>query len=144
MVSEMHLAKRLAILSLSCMAFGLTGSKPSGADRSLPKVAGETPRNIIFILADDHARLWLDGTLLIDTWDCDAVRHPEMIDRITGWVSFRLGHALFFSVPFFCCILDAFSSTDMKNLIYRCFINRSKEHHDSGINFNHAQKRLVM
>ena len=49
----MHLVKRLAILSVSCMAFGLTG-KPSGADRSLPKVAGETPRNIIFILADDH------------------------------------------------------------------------------------------
>lgn len=54
MVSEMHLAKRLAILSVSCMALGLAGSKPSGADRSLPKVAGETPRNIIFILADDH------------------------------------------------------------------------------------------
>ena len=54
MDSEMHLGKRLAILSVSCMAFGLTGSNPSGADRSLPKVAGETPRNIIFILADDH------------------------------------------------------------------------------------------
>ena len=51
MVSEVQLAKRLAILSVSCMAFGLTGSKPSGADRSLPKVAGETPRNINFTFA---------------------------------------------------------------------------------------------
>ena len=78
MVSEMHLVKRLAILSVSCMAFGLTGSKPSGADRSLPKVAGETPRNIIFILADDHR--------------FDAMgfaRHPFLetpnLDRMAEW-----------------------------------------------------------
>ena len=45
MVSEMHLAKRLAILSVSCMAFGLTGSNPSGADRSLPKVAGDAAQH---------------------------------------------------------------------------------------------------
>ena len=54
MVSEMHLAKRLAILSVSCMALSWIGEKPAAADRSLPKVAGEMPRNIIFILADDH------------------------------------------------------------------------------------------
>ena len=54
MVSEMHSAKRLAILSVSCVALGWIGEKPAAADRSLPKVAGETPRNIIFILADDH------------------------------------------------------------------------------------------
>jgi hypothetical protein len=50
----------------------------------------------LFVLADDHTRLWLDGTLLIDTWDCDAVRHPEMVDRITGWVSCDLIFSAFF------------------------------------------------
>ena len=54
MVSEMHLAKRLAVFGMAFAALGLTGGKPTAADRSLPKVEGETPRNIIFILADDH------------------------------------------------------------------------------------------
>ena len=40
----------------------------------------------MYLLADDHTRLWIDGTLLIDTWDCDATRHPEIIDRFDGWV----------------------------------------------------------
>ena len=53
MVSEMHLAKRLAVFGMAFAALGLTGGKPTAADRSLPKVE-ETPRNIIFILADDH------------------------------------------------------------------------------------------
>ena len=40
----------------------------------------------MYLLADDHTRLWIDGTLLIDTWDCDATRHPEVIDRFDGWI----------------------------------------------------------
>ena len=54
MVSVMHLAKRLAVFGVACVALGWIGEKPAAADRSLPKVAEETPRNIIFILADDH------------------------------------------------------------------------------------------
>lgn len=49
---------------------------------------GTTPQLYrLYLLADDHTRLWIDGTLLIDTWDCDATRHPEIIDRFDGWVS---------------------------------------------------------
>jgi len=40
----------------------------------------------LYLLVDDHTRLWVDGTLLVDTWDCDATRHPEVIDRFDGWV----------------------------------------------------------
>ena len=54
MVSEMHLAKRLAVFWVACAALDLVGEGAVAANRSVPKVAGETPRNIIFILADDH------------------------------------------------------------------------------------------
>ena len=54
MLSEMLLAKRLAIYGFVCVLFVLNWCKLAAADRSLPKLAGETPRNIIFILADDH------------------------------------------------------------------------------------------
>ena len=54
MVSEFNLVKRFGGYMFACVLLGLSGVNPAASDRSLPKVAGENQRNIIFILADDH------------------------------------------------------------------------------------------
>ena len=54
MVSEFNLVKCFGGYMFAFVLLGLSGVKPAAYDRSLPKVAGENQRNIIFILADDH------------------------------------------------------------------------------------------
>ena len=39
------------------------------------------------LLADDNARLWIDGDLIIDTWDCADTRFPYRAHSVYGIVT---------------------------------------------------------
>ena len=53
----------------------------------LPKHATGTYDYSFHLLADDNARLWIDGDLIIDTWDCADTRFPYRAHSVYGIVT---------------------------------------------------------
>ena len=54
MLSVIRLARHSAVLSTVVGSLGFLVQGLGAANRSVPKVDREAPRNIIFVLADDH------------------------------------------------------------------------------------------
>ena len=53
----------------------------------LPKHATGDMKYNFHMLADDNVRLWVDGDLIIDTWDCADVRFPYRAHSVYGIIS---------------------------------------------------------
>ncbi len=102
MISLMALAKHLAAFGYIILAISLAAGKALALDRSVPKLAGETPRNIIFILADDHRfdamgfaghpfletpnldRMAKDGAWFPNTFVTTSLCSPSRASIVTG------------------------------------------------------------
>jgi hypothetical protein len=54
MFSVIRLARHLAVLATVVGSLGFLAQGLGAANRSVPKVDQNSPRNIIFVLADDH------------------------------------------------------------------------------------------